>query len=59
LHNLAVRLSITLGADDEAVEAATWDAGSWRALDLLERTYADLGALSAKYVKLMIRSREP
>jgi len=59
LHSMAVKLGVTLGADDEATQAATWDAASWRALDLYERTLADIGALSAKYVRLVIRSREP
>jgi hypothetical protein len=59
LHHLAVKLGITLGADDEAAQAATWDAGSWSALDLYERTLIDLGTLSARCVRNVIRNRQP
>jgi hypothetical protein len=56
LHALAARLTVHLDADDDH-QAIIWDEGSWRAADLLERALADVGTLSAQYLRLMISDR--
>jgi len=58
LHHLAVRLGVILAVDDNVLTESTWDASAWRALDLYERTLADIGELSGKYVKLIIANRQ-
>lgn len=57
LQQLAATLGSRLGADDESADTATWDEAAYRALDLLERTYADIGTLSAAYLRLAILDR--
>lgn len=57
LEQLAATLGSVLGADDETGQAATWDASSYAAVDLLERTYADIGTLSAAYLRCAIIDR--
>lgn len=56
LQQLAARLTVHLDADDEH-QAITWDTASWRAADLLERTLADVGSLSAQYLRCAIADR--
>ena len=56
LQMLAAALGPALAADEDGA-AITWDEASWRAGDLLERTFADIGTLSAQYVRLAIIDR--
>jgi hypothetical protein len=57
LQNLAAKLSVALAADDDSGATITWDNASWQAADLLERCYADIGALSAQYLRCAILDR--
>lgn len=57
LHYLASSLTVALGTDSEAANAITWDARSWQAADLLERTLADIGGLSAQWLRCSIIDR--
>lgn len=54
---LVSALGTVIGADSEAIAAATWDGPSWRAADLYERAVTDLGTLSAQYVRMAILDR--
>ncbi len=56
LHTFVSRLTVHLDADDEN-QSIIWDEGSWRAADLLERALADVGTLSAQYLRLMVMDR--
>jgi hypothetical protein len=56
LHVFASRLTVHLDVDDEN-QSIIWDESSWRAADLLERPLADVGTLSAQYLRCMIMDR--
>ena len=56
LQHLAARLAVHLDADDEH-QAITWDQRAWHAGALLERTLADVGTLSAQYLRCAITDR--
>ena len=59
LQQLAGTLGSVLGADDDSAQTATWDAQQLAALDLLQRTYADIGTLSAQYLRTWCRCSSP
>jgi hypothetical protein len=54
LQSLTVQLGVHLHTDEDNAAAILWDAATWRAADLYERALADLGTLSARYVRLKI-----
>ena len=56
LHALASRLTVWLDADDDH-QAITWSLEARRAADLLERTLANVGTLSAQYLRCAIIDR--
>ena len=56
LHTFVSRLTGWLDSDNEN-QSIIWDESSYRAADLLERALADVGALSAQYLRLAIMDR--
>jgi hypothetical protein len=56
LHSLASQLTVNLDIGDEHA-AVTWNLEAWRAADLLERTLADVGTLSAQWLRCSILDR--